>query len=85
MMTPSEKALALILAREAEEAWERAVGWVAFVRHRDHPNFPPTVWGTFEEAPAALEFAASREAELNVEGETGFRIDVLPVLPLSRD
>jgi len=79
-MTPAEKALAFILAREATENLERAVGWVALVRHIDHSDFPPTVWGTFAEAPAALEFAAKHEGELNQEREEGFRVIVLPVL-----
>lgn len=79
-MTPAEKALAMIVARDAIESLDRAVGWVAVVRHDAYPEFPPTVWGTFDEAPAALEFAATREAELNAEGEDGFRVVVLPVL-----
>ena len=80
-MTPQEMALALIIARDAEESLERATGWVTFVRHVDHPDFPPTIWGSFAEPAAALEFAAKREAELNVEGEQGFRVVPLPILP----
>lgn len=84
-MTPAEQALAHILIRDAAESLELAIGWVCMVRHDEHPEFPPTVWGVFTEAAAALEFASIRERELNQEGEDGFRVLALPVLPASLD
>ena len=75
--------LDLISARDAQEAFSRATGWGVLVTHAADPSTLLGLYGPFSEPAAALEYAARQEAELNDDGEEGFRCHVHPIMPVT--
>lgn len=80
-MNPLAQILALIAARDAQDAFCRAIGWTVLVTHVDAPADVLGLYGAFSEPAAALEAAARQESELNTDGEEGFRCHVHPIMP----
>lgn len=77
-----EKLLALLTVRDARDTLERAIFWTVSCSHIDSEGVR-TLYGAFTEPSGALAHAAGLEAELNVEGEEGFRCVVLPIMPVT--
>jgi hypothetical protein len=75
------KLLALLAVRDAQDSFERAIGWTVRVGHEDDDGRFSVLHGTFSEPAAALEWAQTFEAGLNEDGEDGFRCTVLPIMP----
>ena len=79
----ARKLLAVIAEREASEAFSRAIGWRILVTHTDDASVVLGLYGGFTEPAAALSHASGQEAELNQEGEEGFRCHVHPIMPVT--
>ena len=82
-MTPDRatELLAMIAVRDAQDSFERAVGWAVLVMHVEVAG-SRTLYGSFAEPAAALAWAADFERGLNCEDEDGFRCLVLPIMPV---
>lgn len=82
-MNPYEMVMGMIAERETQEAFSRAIGWGVLVTHADEPAVVLGLYGGFTEPAAALAHASGQEAELNQEGEEGFRCHVHPIMPVT--
>lgn len=78
-MTPQDL-FDLIVLRDAEDSLTRAIGWTVCVYHVE-TEITRTYYGFFEQPAAAMEWAVDFAAGLNIEEETGFRCDAVPVMP----
>lgn len=82
-MNPHYQLIALIEAREAQEAFSRAAGWVLLVTHVDTPERVLGLYGPFSEPAAAMAYAAEQERGLNTDDDGGFRCRVHPIMPVT--
>lgn len=78
---PLDRLIADIAARDAENDFERAIGWVVSTCHPNHRSATETLTGLFTEPSAALTYAAQHEAEMR-EDDSRWTCTVLPVLPV---
>jgi len=74
--------LGLLAARDARDSFERATGWLVLCYHEDMPRETWIAHGPFEQAPAALAYAAERAADMRLsDDDESWRFDVLPLMP----
>jgi len=82
-VNPHAYLLGQLAARDAQEAFSRAVGWVVICAHDEHRQATETLLGPFQEPGAALAYAAAHEREMREEGDEGWRCTVHPIMPVS--